>query len=61
MQFEVNGQAYFLNYLDDENHWVLFRPGLRGIEQIPVEEDSPNPLFGGVIIPWGEAEQNTTN
>ena len=61
MQFEVNGQAYFLNYLDDAGHWVLFRPGPRGIEQIPVEEDSAHPLFGGVIIPFEEEGPSTIN
>lgn len=54
MRFEVNGQAYFLNYLDEEGSWFLFRPGVRGIEQIPVEEDSGQRLFGGIIIPFEE-------
>ncbi len=56
MQFEVKGQEYFLNYLDEEGRWALFRPGPRGIEQIPVSQDSAQPHFGGVIIPF-EAEE----
>ena len=59
MQFEVLGQQYFLKYLDDEKRWFLFRPSPNGIEQIPVEEDSAQPLFGGVIIPF--EEQSTIN
>ncbi len=59
MQFEVQGQQYFLKYLHEEQRWALFRPGPRGIEQIPVEEDSAQPLFGGVIIP--SEEQGTIN
>lgn len=56
MQFEVNGQSYFLNYLPDEERWALFRPGPQGIEQIPVAEDSAQPMFGGVIIPFDEGQ-----
>ena len=61
MQFEVLGQPYFLQYIDDEGRWFLFRPGPRGIEQIPVEEDSAQPMFGGVIMPLGEEGKTTIN
>jgi hypothetical protein len=61
MQFEVQGQQYFLKYVDDEERWALFRPGPHGIEQIEVEEDSAQPMFGGVIIPFGEDGQSTIN
>ncbi len=54
MRFEVNGQPYFLNYLDEEGRWILFRPGPQGIEQIPIEEDTAQSAGAGVIIPFGE-------
>lgn len=59
MQFEVKGQSYFLNYLDDEGRWILLRPSSAGIQEIPVEEDSAQPLFGGVMIQFGEEGQST--
>ena len=59
MQFEVKGQSYFLNYLDDEERWILLRPSFAGIQEIPVEEDSAQPLFGGVMIQFGEEGQGT--
>lgn len=52
MTFEVNGQEYFLSYLQDEGRWALFRPGVDGIEQIPVTEDSAQSVSEGVIIPF---------
>lgn len=58
MRFEVKGQPYFLNYLDDEGHWALFRPGPYGFEQVAVEEDTAQPLFGGVIIASEEEAQS---
>jgi len=61
MQFEVQGQSYFLKYLDEEGRWFLFRPGAHGIEQIPVEEDSAQPMFGGVIMPFGEEGKSSVN
>jgi hypothetical protein len=60
MRFEVNGRPYFLNYLEDEGRWTLFRPGPHGFEQIAVEEDTAQPLFGRVIIPI-EAEGTWIN
>ena len=61
MQFEVLGQQYFLKYLDDEERWFLFRPGTHGIEQIPIQEDSAQSGFEGVIIPFGEEGKSTIN
>ncbi len=54
MRFEVNGQPYLLNYLDEEGRWILLRPGPRGIEQVAIEEDSAQAASAGVIIPFGE-------
>lgn len=39
MQFEVNGQAYFLHFVDDEGRWYVFEPGEKGIQRIPVYVD----------------------
>ena len=60
MRFEVNGQPYFLNYLDEEGRWILLRPGPNGVEQVPIEEDSVPAPFRGAIIPFGEEEGPST-
>lgn len=39
MQFEVNGQAYFLHFVDDEGRWYVFEPSDKGIQRIPVYVD----------------------
>ena len=40
MQFEVKGQAYFLNFAEDEARWYLFAPTLTGVTRIPVYVDA---------------------
>jgi hypothetical protein len=37
LQFEVNQQEYFLNYVEDEGRWYVFRPTGSGVIRIPVE------------------------
>ncbi len=39
MQFEVNGQDYFLNFVPDEGRWFVFKPTRGGVAAIPVVED----------------------
>jgi hypothetical protein len=46
VQFEVNQQPYFLDYIDEEGRWILFKPTRSGIEAVPVvndEETAPLP------------------
>jgi hypothetical protein len=40
LQFEVNNQAYFLNYVEDEGLWYVFRPTGTGMIRIPVEMEA---------------------
>ncbi len=61
MQFEVNGQNYFLQFSPDEKHWVLFRPVEDGVEEIEIADDTAQPEFGGVIIPFGSDDRGTVN
>ncbi len=58
MQFEVNGQNYFLHFSDEENEWVLFRPVEGGVEELEIADDTAQPKFGGVIIPFGSDRVN---
>ena len=40
MEFVVNEQAYFLNYIEDEGRWYVFRPTETGVIRIPVEMEA---------------------
>ena len=40
MQFEVNGQDYFLNFVEDERRWFVFAPSPTGLQRIPVYIDA---------------------
>ena len=39
MQFEVNGEDYFLNFVEDERQWFVFAPTPTGLQRIPVYID----------------------
>ena len=41
MQFEVNGQEYFLNLVEEESRWYVFVPSFTGLQKIPVYVDVP--------------------
>ncbi len=49
MQFEVNGQAYFLNFVDDEARWYVFAPTPAGLRRIPVYVDGPKYERFGIL------------
>lgn len=42
MQFEINGQIYFLNYVEEERRWFVVKPTPQGVEVMPVYVDAPN-------------------
>jgi hypothetical protein len=39
LQFEVNGQDYFLNFVEDERRWFVLVPTETGVTRIPVYVD----------------------
>jgi hypothetical protein len=39
LQFEVNGQQYFLTFVEDERRWYVFAPSAQGTTRIPVYVD----------------------
>ena len=41
MQFEVNGQDYFFNFIEEESRWYVFARSLTGVQKVPVYEDNP--------------------
>ena len=52
MQFEVNGQDYFLNFVEDERRWFVLVPTETGVSRIPVYVDVQN------YEPSGAPEKN---
>ena len=45
MEFEVNGQTYFLAFVEDERRWYVFAPTAAGVHRIPVYVDGPAANF----------------
>ena len=41
MQFEINGQEYFLAYAEEEHRWYVVHPTAQGMHRIPVYVDAP--------------------
>ena len=39
MQFEVNGQTYFLNFDPSEGKWFVYEPTRDGMLAVPVHDD----------------------
>lgn len=55
MQFELNGQAYMLNFNTDERRWYLLRPVYGGMmEAIRVLDDEAATLHDGMVRIDGE-------
>jgi len=40
LQFEVNDQVYFVNFVEDEGRWYVFSPTEDGMIRIPVTMDA---------------------
>lgn len=49
LQFEVNGESYFLNFAEDEGRWYVFAQTLTGVNRIPVYVDAPKYERIGVL------------
>ena len=55
MQFELNGEAYMLNFNTDERRWYLLRPVFGGMmEAIQVLDDEAATLHDGMVRLDGE-------
>ena len=49
MQFEVNGQLYFLNFAEQQGRWFVFKPTPAGVEVMPVYVDAVKYERFGVV------------
>lgn len=55
MQFEVNGQKYFLAFVEEERRLYVFAPTPTGMNRIPVYVDAP---ASGKIVLAEESKQS---
>jgi hypothetical protein len=58
LQFEVNGQNYFLAFVEAEHSWYVFAPTTTGVNRIPVYVDAP---ATGKIVLADESKQTIRN
>jgi hypothetical protein len=58
LQFEVNGQQYFLGFVEDERRWYVFAPTASGLNRIPVYVDAP---AMGKLVLADEGKQTITH
>ena len=58
MEFEVNGEKYFLAFVEDERRWYVFAPTASGLNRIPVYIDAP---AMGKILLADEGKQTIRN
>lgn len=59
MQFEVNGQNYFLQFSAEDGEWFLLRPRRDGVERMAIADDSE--LMNETLIPFDTDSQTTVN
>jgi hypothetical protein len=50
MDFQVNGETYFLNLAEDERRWLVFVSTDRGARPVPVYEDVPEFKSFAVVV-----------
>jgi hypothetical protein len=41
VDFQVNGETYFVSLADDERRWMVFVESATGTRRVPVYEDAP--------------------
>jgi hypothetical protein len=39
MNFELNGQTFFLNFVPSEGRWFMYAPTVDGMQRMPVADD----------------------
>lgn len=57
MQFQVNGQDYYLKFVEDENRFYVFRATENGIDRFPVYVDAAKKEFNGIADTGGRRVQ----
>ena len=58
MQFEVNGQTYFLNFEPSEGCWLVYEPTRDGMLAMAVHDDAtPLTIPSTVLLDVADAEK----
>ena len=52
MDFQVNGETYFLSLAENERQWEVFVSTATGARPVPVYEDAPE--FNGLAVVFEE-------
>jgi hypothetical protein len=58
LEFEVNGQNYFLAFVEEERRWYVFSPTASGLNRIPVYVDA---VAMGKVLLADESKQTIRN
>ena len=57
MQFEVNGQMYFLSFDPREGRWCVYEPTRDGMLAVPVhDDDTPLTMPSALMLNAADAE-----
>jgi hypothetical protein len=50
MDFQVNGETYFLSLAEDERRWLVFLETETGAQPVPVYEDVPEFKSFAIVV-----------
>jgi hypothetical protein len=59
VNFEVNGQMFFVNFVPEEGRWFCFAPTPTGLQKIPVSMDAAP--FGAYTVALDEQAKEVVN
>ena len=59
LNFEVNGQMFFVNFVPEEGRWYCFAPTATGVQRIPVSMDAAP--FEGFTVAVDEQAKEVVN
>jgi hypothetical protein len=60
LQFEVNGQIYFLNFAPQEGRWFLYVPTGNGFRRMEIASDQAR-LLVNTFMPVDEKNESVVN
>ena len=59
MNFEVNGQMFFVNFVPEEGRWYCYAPTPGGVQRLPVSMDTAP--FESYAVPIDEQAKEIVN
>ncbi len=61
MQFQIDGQKYFLHFAEDEGRWYVLYQTPQGVRRVPVMHDMPQYEPLRFVIAPSKEEKNVVN